>query len=150
MTSAPHACLIEPRPSLAAVAALLREAQLPSSDLTSAHMEHFFHSGPAAAPTGVIGIEIYGSEALLRSLVVHPAHRSIGAGRALVAHAEQYARERGVRSLFLLTTTAEEFFRRQGYLTAGRDTAPASIRATSEFSELCPSTSAFLVKHLAS
>jgi N-acetylglutamate synthase-like GNAT family acetyltransferase len=127
---------------------LLEAADLPFADLTDEHMEHFFYCGAATAPCGLVGLEFHGSNALLRSLVVAPSHRSTGVGAALVAHAEAHARSRGTRSIFLLTTTAEVFFRRLGYLTVAREAAPAEIRATREFAEICPASSAFLCKQL--
>jgi GNAT superfamily N-acetyltransferase len=38
-----------------------------------------------------ISLEIYGTEALLRSLAVDPGFRSTGLGSALVEHAEAHA-----------------------------------------------------------
>ena len=111
-------------------------------------MEHFFYCGPAAAPTGLVGLEFCGSNALLRSLVVAPSHRCAGLGAALVEHAEAHARARGAHAIFLLTTTAETFFKRHGYATAARDRAPAEIRATPEFADICLSSSALLTKRL--
>src|SRR5580765_5007299 len=96
---------IHPRPRREAAIALLEAASLPASDLTDAHMEHFFFSGPESAPTGLAGVEICGAEALLRSLAVVPGQRSTGLGSALLEHAEAHARSSGVRSIFLLTTT---------------------------------------------
>jgi amino-acid N-acetyltransferase len=133
-------------PSRAAVAALLDAADLPSADLTDAHMEHFFFCGPAAAPIALVGVELCGSNALLRSLVVRPEHRSAGLGAALVEHIEAYARSRGVRAIYLLTTTAESFFARRGYATANRASAPPEIAQTREFAGICPASSAFMMK----
>jgi amino-acid N-acetyltransferase len=139
---------IESKPSRAAAAALLEAAGLPSEDLTEAHMAHFFYCGPAAAPTALVGVELCGSSALLRSLVVRPEHRSAGLGAALVEHAEIYARMRGARAIYLLTTTAEAFFGRRGYARADRASAPAQVAATREFATLCPASSAFMIKRL--
>ncbi|HKS55787.1 MAG TPA: arsenic resistance N-acetyltransferase ArsN2 [Steroidobacteraceae bacterium] len=139
---------IATRPSRAGVAALLDASDLPSADLTDAHMEHFFFCGPAAAPTAVVGLEVCGSSALLRSLVVQPHLRSSGLGKALVERAEAEARACGARSLYLLTTTAARFFQRCGYVPALREDAPPEIRATREFADICPASSAFMVKHL--
>ena len=142
--------VIRPRPSLAAAKALLEAAGLPFGDLTDAHCEHFFYWGPPDAPTGLVGLELFGHVALLRSLVVSPDMRSSGMGTALVRYAESYALSQGARTLFLLTTTAEGFFARLGYLHATRDAAPAAIRSTREFAGLCPASSAFMSKQLQS
>jgi amino-acid N-acetyltransferase len=136
------------RPRLSAVVALLSSAQLPSGDLTERHCEHFFYTGAADAPDGLVGLELFGDVALLRSLVVDGAQRRGGAGSRLLAHAEAHARAHGVRQLFLLTTTAEEFFARRGFVRAAREIAPPAIRATREFSGICPASSAFMFKQL--
>ncbi len=136
------------RPSPAAAIALLAAARLPVEDLTVTHFEHFFFAGPATAPTGLVGIEIFGESALLRSLVVAPEQRGTGEGAALLRHAEQYARDRGVRALYLLTTTAEPFFARRGYRRAARESAPAPIKATREFAGICPASSTFMTRQL--
>jgi amino-acid N-acetyltransferase len=139
---------IRARPSRAAAAALLDAAALPSSDLTDEHMDHFFFCGTASAPTALIGIELCGTSALLRSLVVDPGLRSTGLGKALVEHAETQARAHGARSMYLLTTTAAAFFERRGYVATPRQSAPPEIRATREFADICPASSAFMVKRL--
>ena len=96
----------------------------------------------------MVGCEIHGSDGLLRSLVVTPDNRGAGTGSALVEHVEAYARKQGVRVMYLLTTTAEEFFARRGYSAVDRDQVPDSIRSTSEYSDICPASSAIMVKHL--
>lgn len=135
-------------PGASQVRHLLTESKLPSSDLSSKHLEHFWGCGPAEAPEGVVGLEIYGDVALLRSLAVALDSRGRGHGKALVAQAERYARSQGVSRVYLLTTTAETFFDRLGYRKADRESAPASIRDTQQFAGLCPTSSAFMVKVL--
>ena len=135
-------------PPLEAAVALLAAAGLPWSDLTESHLGHFHFSGPPDAPTGLVGLEIYGSDALLRSLAVAPGVRSAGLGSTLLDEAECYAFQKGVRSLYLLTTTAQGFFLQRGYRPSPRETCPAAIRSTPEFASLCPASSAFLMKTL--
>jgi len=135
-------------PSHTSVARLLESASLPTSDLADEHMQNFFYAGPAAAPAGIVGLQFFGADALLRSLVVTPPNRAHGLGQRLVEHAEQYARERGAATVYLLTTTAEAFFRARGYVVTSRDSAPPAIKSTPEFSSLCPASSAFLSKRL--
>jgi amino-acid N-acetyltransferase len=135
-------------PAPAAARGLLAAANLPTSDLSDEQLTTFFYCGPAAAPSALIGLEIYGTEALLRSLAVDPSLRSTGLGSALVEHAEAHAENRGVGTLYLLTTTAEAFFARRGYHHIDRAIAPAAIRSTREFAGLCPASSAFMFKRL--
>ena len=139
---------ISARPELPVVIRILREAGLPTEDLTVSHLEHFSHAGPASQPTGLVGLEIFGEVALLRSLVVVPDRRGSGDGTRLLAHAEDHARSANVRHLYLLTTTAEAFFAKHGYARAARDSAPPAIRSTREFSGICPASSAFMSKPL--
>ena len=127
---------------------LLRSVALPTEDLTEAHLEHFFYAGSADSPHAVVGIELCDGCALLRSLAVEPVHRGEGLAAALLAKAEEHAKARGAELMFLLTITAEEFFKRRGYVPADRLSAPAAIRATREFAGICPASSAFMLRKL--
>ena len=140
--------VIHRRPERTGAIRLLEAAALPTSDLTDAHMDNFFHCGSPAAPTALVGLEFLGSDVLLRSLVVASEQRGTGLGTALLDAAEAHARTRGARSIFLLTTTAEAFFKKRGYVSADRATAPAAIHTSREFADLCPASSSFMVKHL--
>jgi amino-acid N-acetyltransferase len=144
----PEPLIIRGRPPRSTAVALLQAQGLPISDITDEHLEHFFFIGSDGSPSGLVGLEIYGSDALLRSLVVGENARATCLGSALTDHAEQYAASKGVRSIYLLTTTAETFFQRLGYERIERSQAPASIERTREFASLCPASSAFMVKSL--
>jgi amino-acid N-acetyltransferase len=144
----PDVLTIRERPPQLSVVALLEAEGLPASDLTESHLEHFFFTGSDGAPSALVGLEIYGEAALLRSLVVTADARTQGVGSALVQHAEGYAAARQVRSIYLLTTTAEAYFEHRGYRRVDRAQAPASIQSTREFASLCPSSSAFMIKRL--
>lgn len=140
--------MIRERPPYSSVVALLEAEGLPASDLTEEHLAHFFFTGTDSAPSALVGLEIYGNAALLRSLVVSAAARTQGLGTALILHAEEYAAAHQVRALYLLTTTAETYFEHRGYRCIGRAEAPPSIKSTREFASLCPSSSAFMIKRL--
>jgi amino-acid N-acetyltransferase len=144
----PDVLTIRERPPQLSVVALLEAEGLPASDLTESHLEHFFFTGSDGAPSALVGLEIYGEAALLRSLVVTADARTQGVGSALVQHAEGYAAARQVRSIYLLTTTAEAYFEHRGYRRVDRAQAPASIQSTREFASLCPSSSALMIKRL--
>ena len=137
-----------PRPPASAVTRLLTEAGLPSSDVTEGHLKYFFGCGSGGAPEGIVGIELYGPVALLRSLAVSEKCRGQGCGTALVAQAEQFARSRRVEAVYLLTATAASFFERLGYARAKREAAPLAIQRTQEFSALCSSSATLMVKRL--
>jgi len=135
-------------PNESAVKQLLSESGLPISDITTQHFQHFFGCGSELKLEGLVGLELYGDVALLRSLTVAPGRRGAGWGSRLVAHAERHAQDQRVKSLYLLTTTAEAFFLRRGYARIPRDKAPAAIKDTKEFAGICPMSSAFMVKKL--
>jgi len=135
-------------PDVAAVEALLASCNLPSADLEARHFAHFFACGPAHALTGVVGLELYGSVALLRSLAVAPEARGQGLGKQLVAHMEAHAAAQGVSALYLLTDTAAPLFLSLGYAVTERAAAPAEIRGTRQFASQCPASAAFMVKRL--
>ena len=136
------------QPSEAGVKRLLKASQLNSSDLTPEHLRYFFGLGTKEEPEGIVGLEVFNTVALLRSLAVVSLRREAGLGSKLLAHAEDYARTLGITSLYLLTNTAEAFFKHRGYKITGRDDAPLAIRETKEFSVICPLSSVLMVKHL--
>ena len=131
-----------------AVKHLLQECQLPCEDLAPFHLRHFFASTEGDQVLGVVGLEPRAGAALLRSLAVSATCRGRGLGRELVARAEAHAQGLGIESLYLLTTTAQEFFARLGYEIVDRNSAPKPIQETTEFKSLCPSSSVCMVKHL--
>lgn len=139
---------ITPKPPEVAVKELLASALLPTADITPDHMENFFGAWSGSALEGVVGIEPYGTVALLRSLAVAAPRRDSGVGSRLLAQAEQYATEKGVHSMFLLTTTAESYFGKRGYSITSRDAIPEAIRNTKEFASICPGSAVLMVKHM--
>lgn len=124
---------------LPAVLALLKDSGLPWQDITAAHLGGFLLAVDGESVLGTVGLERYGNDALLRSLAVAATRRAGGLGTQLADAIEQHARNTGLASLYLLTTTAAEFFARRGYQVIARSAAPAALQATSEFSTLCPS-----------
>lgn len=129
------------------VEALLEANDLPAQDIR-AKSESFFLATSGSEPVGCGGVEQYGSDGLLRSVVIRESFRGEGYGMALCDDLEAQARACGVETLYLLTTTASRFFRRRGYEDCRRDAVPTAIQATTEFAELCPSTATCLRKNL--
>lgn len=129
------------------VEALLQANDLPYRDVRT-KPECFVIAFSETTVVGVGGVERYGSNGLLRSVVVTESNRGQGYGTALVDALEARARSNGAETLYLLTTTASAFFRREGYKAVDRESVPASIRQTTEFADLCPSSAACLTKNL--
>lgn len=140
--------VVEPISEIEEILPLLAECGLPVADISPLNSPHFFGIRSESGLVAVVGLELFGAVALLRSLAVTPTHRHLGLTRKLVTHAEDFAASRGVGSLFLLTTTAAEFFGKLGFAPESRNAAPPAIQATSQFSGLCPASSAFLRKSI--
>lgn len=130
----------------AAVTALLKGAGLPTDDLTRAPHLHLWVLEVEGDVAGVIGIERFGARALLRSLAISPAYQRRGIGHRLVAHLEQDVQDKGVEQLFLLTETAESFFRRIGYEVIDRRYVPEEVKQSAEFRSLCPASAVCMTK----
>ena len=129
---------------LTAVRALLLEADLPADGLEDQFGPRYAVAEAGGASegglVGAAGVEVYGAIGLLRSVVVAPSHRGTGLGRALVADRLAWARRQGLTAVYLLTTTATDFFARLGFERVEREGVPPAIRASREFASVCPST----------
>ena len=126
----------------------LAQAGLPFEDLREPGRA-FFAFEDDRGLIGYGGWEGRGPDRLLRSFLISPARRGRGCGRLALAELEEQARQSGTRRLHLLTTAAASFFGANGYCMAERSAAPDSVRATREFSTLCPATACYMVKLLA-
>lgn len=130
------------------VAAFLAAAGLPTADLaTSAPC--LWIARTRGALIGVVGLEVHGSDGLLRSLAVTPSGRGNGLGTRLVDRVEQEARGLGLAALVLLTETAADFFSNLGYQVVARDSVSPAIRGSAEFRALCPASAICMKKALA-
>lgn len=127
--------------------ALLTECGLPTAGVSGLVEEGDGGRSGIAWVTGepgsleaMVGLELHGQVALLRSLAVAPAARRRGLGRTLVERAMREASGLGCADVYLLTTTAETWFGSQGFGPVAPAAIPAGIRASDEFSHICPST----------
>jgi N-acetylglutamate synthase-like GNAT family acetyltransferase/precorrin-6B methylase 2 len=124
------------REDLSAVLALLAKASLPTEGVAE-HFERFLVARADGRVVGSVGIERYGSSALLRSLAVAPEHRGQGLGKDLTERAIQEARTEGVERIFLLTETAAGFFSKFGFKRIAREEADAAVQDSVEFRTAC-------------
>jgi len=97
---------------------------------------------------GAIGLEKFGSVALLRSAVVSPRHRGSGVGRKLVERLLERAESEGIEELFLLTTRAEKHFPRFGFAPTTRSAVPAALKASAEFQGACPDSAVVMTRRI--
>jgi len=129
------------------IQAMLRESRLPVEDLSTARVR-FWLAREGQTLAGTIGIERYGNDGLLRSLAVGPDHRAHGIATALVQALELAMRREGLKTIVLLTQTAENFFAKHGYALTPREQVSEEIRQTAEFRSFCPATAACMSKAL--
>lgn len=122
-----------------AIASLLRSEKLPLDGIPPL-LETFLVAERAGGVVGAIGCEVYGHDALLRSVVVAAAERGSGLGRNLVERLLEDSRARGVERIYLLTTTAEDWFPRFGFVRITRADVPDAVRQSAEFRGACPDT----------
>jgi amino-acid N-acetyltransferase len=121
------------------VEALLTDAHLPLDGAREAFRIGFVAEDRAAI-VGAVALEMYPDSALLRSLVVDRSAQGQGLGGRLTQAAIDEAQRRGVQEVYLLTTTAEHFFPRFGFVAVDRQSMPASIQASIEFQSACPAS----------
>lgn len=125
---------------------LLAESDLPTGDLDAAYSSLFVceisDDGADGERVGVGGLEIKGAVGLLRSVAVEESAQGSGYGTAICEQLLDRARAADLASVFLLTTTAEEFFADFGFEVVQREEVPEAIRDTAEFTDLCPTSAA--------
>lgn len=159
------------------VEGLLAENDLPTSDLDSAYPSLFVcefadssgirRSDASQEPTrprrvgegkrvGVGGLEVEGdtgevtgNAGLLRSVAVEESARGAGYGTAICERLLDRARAADLDAVYLLTTTAEDFFADLGFERAERSRVPDTIRGTAEFTDLCPASATCMKKEVA-
>ncbi|AWJ84846.1 hypothetical protein TSH58p_15730 [Azospirillum sp. TSH58] len=137
------------KPELPALAALLAMEGLPNQDIADAG-RRFWRVDDPDGLLGYGGLEVYGRDGLLRSVVVLPERRRRGNGHAVVDAISREAMALGLDRLWLLTIGAAGFFERIGFRRAERSEAPPDVRASAQFASLCPGSAVCLRRDLAS
>ncbi|WP_313606752.1 arsenic resistance N-acetyltransferase ArsN2 [Rhizobium sp.] len=120
----------------------LQAADLPTDDIEDEGRTFFRAVSDAGQTIGYAGIERCADDALLRSIVVLPEHRSHGLGRAIVQATLQEVGLTGY--VFLATTSAAPFFSTLGFTEVPRTIVPATVLATRQLSSFCPSSATIM------
>ena len=97
---------------------------------------------------GVGGVEYHHEAGLVRSVAIEESARGNGYGTRVCNKLLARANSTSLSTVYLLTTTADEFFARLGFEEVARETVPPSIKNTSEFSDLCPATAVCMKRDL--
>lgn len=129
------------------VIALLSAEKLPAADLPET-LEHFIVAIQDAKVIGVAGLEVYDEFGLLRSVAVSDSHRGKSIAAKLLRRIEALASLKNIAELFLLTETAAGYFERKTYRRISREEVPEPIKASSEFSHVCPVSAVVMSKPL--
>lgn len=132
---------------LAGIERLLVASHLTTDGVADA-LRGFFVAEHDGELVGVVGVEECCEYGLLRSTAVSPEWRSRGLGRQLVQRAIADSEANGVQALYLLTTTAEQYFPSFGFAKTTRDSVPAAVRRTDEFTSACPASATVMVRDL--
>jgi len=131
---------------LSVVEGLLEASDLPVDGVRE-NFSNFIVAEEESDIAGAIGFEQFDSIALLRSAVVSPAHRGGGIGQRLVEELLNRAEKSGIEQLYLLTTTAEDYFLRFGFERTTRAAVPDSVKASAEFQGACPDTATVMTRN---
>ncbi|WP_233860316.1 arsenic resistance N-acetyltransferase ArsN2 [Paraburkholderia sp. HD33-4] len=132
---------------LAPIEALLAANDLPTVGVAE-HLTNFVVGVKSSVINACGGVEYYADYALIRSIVVAGDARGVGLGKAIVAHLLAACRLRAVRSVVLLTTTAEHYFAGQGFAPVAREEVPLPLLASSQFLGVCPASATTMLKVL--
>jgi amino-acid N-acetyltransferase len=122
---------------LEAIKDILVANELPTAGVDE-HWRTFVVARDAERIIGCGGAEAYPTAALIRSIAVLPEYRSRGLGRRIVRQLIDRLASRGLREFYLLTTTAEKYFRKRGFKRIDRDQVHPSLLASREFQDACP------------
>jgi amino-acid N-acetyltransferase len=126
---------------------LLQRLQL-TPDGIDDHVQTMLVARDGLRLVGTATLELHADGALLRSVAVDTEQQGRGLGRMLTEAALQLAQRRGVRDVFLMTISAEQFFPRFGFETITREAVPASVQASVQFRYACPASALVMRKRL--
>jgi amino-acid N-acetyltransferase len=132
---------------LPAVRKLLEQQHL-LLDGIDEHLQTLLVSREGSNVVGAAGLELYADGALLRSVAVDPALQGQRVGHQLVDAALQLAQRHGAPAVYLLTTTAADYFPRFGFEPVARADVPASVQASVAFRAACCASAAVMRRRL--
>ena len=130
-----------------AIVGLLERNALPRAGLEQ-HVATILVAKEGEQLVGTAALEVYGAAALLRSVAVAAERRGQGLGQTLTAAALDLARRRGVRTVYLLTETAAEFFPKLGFRPITRSEVVQAVLRSPEFTSACPASAVVMARSL--
>lgn len=121
------------------ICAWLRQNHLPDADVPQI-LDCLFLAQHQHVVVGLGGIEPHPPYGLLRSVMIAEPFRGNGYGQQLCHLLIEQAMAQHLQALVLLTETTPDFFASLGFQPIERQTAPAALQNTAEFSQLCPAS----------
>jgi amino-acid N-acetyltransferase len=116
---------------------LLVGSLLPSRDV-GGDDQRFIVASENGRLLGCAGLQVAGKDGLVRSMAVHWTRRNAGLGSKLHERLLFEAVLAGVRTLYVVTTTAEDFFAGHGYRKVAAQQVPPALQASEEFTAFVP------------
>jgi len=140
--------MIQDQVALEKLQQFLKTNKLPFQDVKLEGSLYFTYQDEDNNIIGSGGLEVYGKNALLRSLAVDEIHRHQQVGIRMVNDLMEKAKHLKIENLFLLTETARTFFEKKGFQDIERTEVPEPLRNSSEFTSVCPSSATCMMYKL--
>lgn len=124
---------------------LLETCKLPVQGVAE-NLKNFIVLKEGGRILGCVGLEIYDSVCLLRSLAVSEDVKRKGYGFLLVDKILHSVKKKNIKKIYLLTTDAVNYFKRFDFRIINRHEAYPKIQRTLQFTSLCCQAATCLVK----
>ena len=127
---------------------VLAKAGIPVDDIERPGRVFWRFEAEGQVPVGYGGLDLYGGDALLHSVLTLPPARHRGVGSLIVAALETEAMVAKCRSVWIVTAIAAPFFEMLGFAPCPHGDVPAPIAAAARLSSPGDDRVGVLVKHL--
>ncbi len=118
---------------------LLEHNHLPRAEIER-HVDTLLVAWEGDRIVGCGAVELYGKAGLVRSIAVDLPHRGLGLGIQLTEAVLALARSHGLKTVYLLTETAQGFFPRFGFRSIRREEVDQAVKRSVEFTKACAET----------
>lgn len=119
------------------IARFLTENELPTNGVQKFIENFVIAADDSDSWIGVAGLEVYGKSGLMRSVAVDRQFRGLHHGRTLVNAVLNDAGAKGIENVYLLTDSAEGYFKRLGFEVVKREDVDEEVKESPEFTEIC-------------
>lgn len=120
---------------------ILKRVGLPTAGVDNNIIHFLVATSKSNELLAVIGMEIVGTDGLLRSLACNPNFCKQGIAAELIANALIVARKQGIKNLYLMTQSAEKYMQKFGFKTVERQDIPEDLLKQSELNFACSTCS---------